>query len=90
MSSDRFVRDPHELARQTLDAVVVLPLDAATATVVGGAGPEVWASLREPRSITELVDSLGGPDGEPRATIERAIGRAVAQLLEAGAIRELA
>jgi hypothetical protein len=68
----------------------VLPLDAATATVVGGAGAEVWASLREPRSVTELVDVLGGPDGERRATIERAIERAVAQLREAGAIREVA
>jgi hypothetical protein len=80
----RFARDPHTLSRRTLDAVVVLPPGRGDPVTVSGAGPALWALLRDPCTLDELATSLQLSDREVAS-----MTTALAQLSECGALLEL-
>jgi len=80
----RFARDPRALSRLTLEAVVVLPPGRDEATVVGDAGPAVWALSRDPTTVEELTALLRLSEGEVAS-----VTTAVARLRNCGALVEL-
>ena len=63
MSSRRYVRDPHVLWRQTLDAVLVLSPRADSAELFTDPGPALWSLLLEPRTVEELESLVAAPNG---------------------------
>jgi len=56
--AERIRRRPDVLWRRSLDAVVLLPVDAADTYTMAGTGPVLWELLAEWRTRDDLVSVL--------------------------------
>lgn len=57
-AGERFRRRPGVLWRRSLDAVVLLPPDAAETYTMGGTGPVLWELLADWHTTEDLVTRL--------------------------------
>jgi Coenzyme PQQ synthesis protein D (PqqD) len=66
VSAPAFRRRPDVLWRRSLDAVVLLPVDAEQPITVAGTGVEVWELLDTWRTVDGIAELLAGRyDAEP-------------------------
>jgi len=86
LSEFRRRRRPDLLWRRSLDAVLVLPLDADEALTLAGTGPEVWDLLESPISLTDLTAELAARHDADRTVVEADVAALLDRLAVAGVV----
>jgi hypothetical protein len=83
-----FRRRPDLLWRRSLDAVVLLPVDAEEPMTIAGTGVDVWELLDSWRTIDGIAELLADRyDAEPER-VAGDVSALVRQLREGGALEE--
>jgi hypothetical protein len=73
-------RRPDVLWRRSLEAVVLLPVDAGDVLTLGGTGPAVWDLLAEWRTFDDLVAVLAAAYGASPAQVAADLEPLIAEL----------
>jgi len=89
-AANRVRRRPDVLWRRSLDAVVLLPVDADDPLTLAATGPAVWDLLAEWRTFDDLVAVLSGAYGAPPAQVAADVEPLLAELEAFGALERAA
>jgi hypothetical protein len=86
VSEHRLRRGEHVLWRESLDAVLLLPVGTAPPITLVGTGPEVWELLAAPASAPELARELATRHDADPATVEADLAPVLDRLVALGVI----
>ena len=86
----RFARATDVLERQCSDCVVLLPLRSDEPFMLSGSGGLVWRLLAEPTTLEDLSHVLSEATGAPEPTVTADLEPVLRDLVERGAVEEVA
>src|SRR5262249_47364205 len=88
VTEPRYHRRADVLWRRSLDAVVLLPKDAAEPLTLAGTGPDLWELLADTRAEAEVVEALAARYRADSGTVANDVHLALAALLAVRAVAE--
>ncbi|MFT6289452.1 MAG: hypothetical protein ACJAR2_000037 [Ilumatobacter sp.] len=83
---DLLERAPEALSRRVLDGLLVLGPDMSEVLEISAPGDVVWALLREPITVSELVVTLSDLYGVQAQTVRTQVQPTLEALLDGGAL----
>ena len=86
MTTQIWRRRPDVLARRSLDAVILLPVNSDDLLTLAATGPEIWELLAEPRSLEALVTVLAAMHDAPPDVVAVDVEPVLRALVETGAV----
>ena len=89
MSDAAWRRRPDVLWRRSLDAVILLPEDAADPFHLVGTGPDVWELLAEPRTLDALVAVLATMYEADPDVVRSDVATVLDRLVDSGALERI-
>ena len=77
--------DPQKVVHETIDGeVILIQLETGNYYSLGGSGAEIWALLREGRSIEQVAERLRASFDAPPGQVEDAVERLASELVDEG------
>lgn len=84
-----FVRNPDTIWTNLNEKIVIMGIASNRYFEVAGVGQDIWNLLEQPRSLSQLIDSIVAEYDVEAAQCEKDVQGFLASLLAAQLIREL-